>query len=393
MKKTVILSVLLLCCLSVLAQDSFYYWTDCHYPQNSGRLPEQIRELSAGEKNVKIIFGGDATANETPDVFRKSMDSFREELSKLRSFATLYLTRGNHDYQTKNDLSLTMDNKQTASFIRSEMNGKVIRNAADRTGNYWYFDNRKARIRYIAMDSTDSVQESTVKYGFGDTQLEWIFKKAMMGTPAGYGVVLFFHAPVCPDNSTTEYGVRICDALEAFAAARNFVWKDEVIPFSRLKNVKLLYVQNGHRHMDYAQYHNGVLHVLTAADTRGFSSKSNVFDKVTVSADFSSIDMVRCGKVLGTDRHFNLKPIVLEKGSSVKLNSGLEGCWNVKDGAGNYFIRENKKGERKGDPGWHYKNNIASISSDGTIVAKERGDAMAWISTADKEEYFMIIVK
>lgn len=389
MRKTTLLILLIFVRLSAAAQDSFFFWTDSHFPRNAGKLPEMIRDARSEEPTDKAFYGGDVTLNVQSDEFRAAMDSFFVEMSHLHPMVKLYLLRGNHDFYTKKDFGCTLDDAQTARRLASAMNGRVVRNGADRNSNYWYFDNRKARIRYIGMDTTDSVVDSKVNFGVGDTQLRWIFTKAMLGTPPGYGVVMLFHVPVSSDHKVgLKVSGEVCRAIEAFASGRDFEWKGERIPFSNLRDVRLLYVQNGHRHFDYAQYHNGVLHVITSADTKGFESGTNVFDRVRIDKDFSRIDMQRFGQ--GNDRRFNLVPIVLRKGESVRLESDVKGIWSVRDGCGNVYSKKLDGGRGKG---WIFSTKIASVGGDGTVTGLEAGDAMACVQAPGKEEYFLLIVK
>lgn len=314
--------------------DGFFYWTDTHFPENSGYAPAIMNYIQDRIGPVKKFYGGDATKN--APALSPGMDLFSSSLQQAGEYGSLYLIRGNHDFtSTTSDLEPdpeTMDNEQVSGYIRSFCASDAVWDRSAGTGNYYYVDSRNGRIRYVVFDSTENVADGRVEYGISASQIKWVFGQAVATLPEGWSLIFMSHVPVDPRHTK-------CDAITQVA--------DSIVASDISKNTLLCLA--GHRHSDIESGIGSVFQVLTEADCLKDCARTvtpysfpldkkcpgsvneHTIDYVSVSRDHAVITFKRIGH--GYDRVFNIRPIEVAVGEIVKLPSGTLGTggWTVYD--------------------------------------------------------------
>lgn len=390
------------------SSDCFFFWTDSHLEKNDGYAPEIIRYAGSrlGRRVPKTFFGGDAIPSFTDDI-KPFIDTYRNQSERVMECGSLYQVHGNHDFTFKykpGGEGVTLDMDTTAAIIRSVMSmDGVVRNPDDANSNYYYFDEPKARIRYIVMDSSDSVKDTNIGFGLvdcvGPVQRHWIFSEGIMKAPGKYSVIVISHVPqlAC---STGESTPEVEDALGAFAMHQRYLMDGVDYRFDLRSDLKLLAVFAGHDHHDMQMYKDGVLHIFTAADANYRDFRRDPYATLerrisgTVDAqalDFVCIDkrkdvirLVRLG--YGPDRVFHLNPIIIKPGESYKVPD-VAVRWDIYD-TGSVL---KKKEDEKYTYFWDLSRQVASVDDSGMVTALAPGDATLMAEMADGTRMFYYI--
>ena len=235
------------------------------------------------------------------------------------------LLRGNHDFvnytgdfKPEWGKKKALPQEEVASIIRSASKGSVVRDSCDRHSCYGYFD--RNGIRYILIDTSDHVADSTVIYGMSDNQIDWILSEAVLKAPQGSGIVLLSHIPLAgqlfQDFVPSHVEMRRCLLGAVRAEAVEFAGK--IYDFAGRKDLNFLMVLSGHRHRDSGDNSDGILQILTGNDSltpnpriespavgeRG-TVLEHCIDYVSVSEDFSTDAIIRIGR--GQNRIFDVK--------------------------------------------------------------------------------------
>ena len=117
----------------------------------------------------------------------------------------MYTAKGNHDFTIKHDAKTDAGFTYSGIEARKIVMGskgcaEAVTNAADPEACYYYFDNPSAKMRYIVVDTTDSITDKrpfwAVVSGMHDAQLLWLAEHAFATIPAGWNVVVAHHIPV-----------------------------------------------------------------------------------------------------------------------------------------------------------------------------------------------------
>lgn len=367
--------------------DGFYFWTDSHFPYNAGHTADIIKYLCDNSAKRKVFFGGDATKNDTD--LAQSMQMHLGQEKQIASFTRFYAVRGNHDFtlstHVQQEGSNILSQEEVSKVILSHTCRKVVPGPAESGACYYYFDEKKAGIRYLVLDSTDSVRDGKNRYGIGEVQTEWVKDVALASLPEGWRLIVVVHVPLSKDQSRHQSLIDIRDLLPA----------DSV-----------LMVLSGHRHFDFQNYENGFYDIITACDTYSMAHffgrspfvsdaserfegtlREQCFDYVSVSSDYKTIRMERIGA--GNNRTYSLEKVTLAEGESACLSSSLEGEieWMVYDGTGN--ATDNRE-----NPYWIFSSTIVEIDGNGTVTALKNGEAIAVAIDRDgNNEYFCIQVR
>jgi hypothetical protein len=284
----------------------------------------------------------------------------------------------------------TMSNVQVHRYLSWFTSPDAVTATNGYPANYYYVDNVKAKIRYLVLDSTDSVSESRVKYGVSEHQRRW-FDMSVSSLPKGWSVMVLSHVPFAKDHTTHKSLVGVGDAISSLAHERN-----------------VLLALCGHRHSDVESGISDVFQVITAADClvdmgriqTPYSVKQpkkvagtvseHTIDYVSVSKDHSKVMMKRIG--YGHDRLFNIKPIKGQVGATIQLKSALEGVvsWFAYDAEGSEVILSGDGWSRD----FKTSHNNASVTSDGfvTLLSSAPSIIVATDSYGTKE-YFFITLK
>lgn len=397
---------------SMGTSDSFLYFTDIHAKSNAMLSPKLINEVLASTTCNKVVCGWDAIeAYGTKDDILSQYNSLNKLINTYISpYSDVLSSRGNHDFTIKtnsNDPSgYTFTQQNTRNMIFKKTENKFVFNEADQSGCYYYYDNKFQGIRYIVLDSCDTVNSGNVAFGVqyvvGKTQMDWIAGNAVMTTPAGYGIVFIMHIPITDTTGDSGGHQNFTNVLTLVESVQNktsnVTINDSVYDFSRL-NVNVLMTLSGHMHNDLQTYKNGVLHIVSASDafyqdykespffinppTRGKGNTTEqLIDFINIDKSDNVIKAIRIG--VGYDRTFNLQKHSLTIGNKVTLSSKLSGTltWNSYNSVGN--TKKNKV--------WNMVNDVVSVNN-GTVTALKAGEAVVFAMDQNQnKEFFYIAV-
>lgn len=370
--------------------DAFFFWTDTHYPDNAGNTAAVLEYLQEKIGPTKLFFGGDVALN--ADRLDPGVSANSSSWMQMCQYGQFFPIRGNHDFMSSTAITVaspeTMNNHEVRRYLASFTSPEVVYNPDDALANYYYIDNRKAKIRYVVFDSTDSVKDERVIYGMSDKQRKWIFDGIYAGLPKGWSVMFLSHVPFAKDHVTQPQLLEV---------------GENILQLSRDRNVLLSVC--GHRHSDVESGIGTVFQVITAADCLVDMAKivtpysvslpkkekgtvnEQTIDYVSISKDHTKVTIKRIG--YGHDRIFNVKPIFCPVGENLTLKSGLNGPlkWFAYDAEGNSVIPS-------GD-GWHRLFETSciglTVSSEGVVTSLSPvpGIVVATDQSGVKE-YFMV---
>lgn len=290
--------------------DGFYFITDMHFPDNYGNSAALIERLENMTERRVIIFGGDVLTY--VDDIEKDMAMQISALQQMRGVSPVLWARGNHDivnYTGKREW-IKGERKAFPSWESEKLLGyfrpvAAVSNPSDPYTSYFYYDSPGRKLRYVVFDTTDSVQDDNMQSGISETQLNWIFEKAVLGAPKGYGIVFAGHVPFLGEKGVSPAR----DALSAFSTHSLYESGGRTYDFPARPDVNMVCVICGHRHNDYSyEFPGGQPQINVEADCNYESMKrtketieEQSFDYVSISKD-GKVRTVRIGK--GEDRLF-----------------------------------------------------------------------------------------
>lgn len=222
--------------------DAFIFITDAHWTQNAGNSPALINYIADKVNLTKLISGGDTgNAGGAVDFVNTIRKAFP---------GRVYHVFGNHEYFYPANGSLL-------AYNMSMYNDDVHTGDPDR--NYYYFDNNRAHIRYIVLDSySPGTADSTgAKPGYEEEQIAWLTNTAL-DVPAGWGIIVFTHHMYYMNLTTMALtspptgGQAALDVLDTYNASEDN--KGEVIC-----------VVQGHTHHDRITHTTGGIPVIITA--------------------------------------------------------------------------------------------------------------------------------
>lgn len=387
---------------------SFIFITDTHVTSNCLNSPQQIKYILQNTPIDKVIWGGDAISaygNNIEQQWEWHCNAFD---ANIKGFGDFYKVRGNHDftirYSEGSEGGKTLSQHQTFQYLFEDAPYNIVRNLNDPDGCYYYFDDDNSKVRFIILDTNDSVTEGNVPWGLinevHDIQLEWITNIAIASIPNNYCIVFVSHNPITDttsaDNNTYTNVLQLVNAVNAKGTGNigsvNY-------NFSSLENVKVILYLSGHMHHDLQTYKNGVLHVVTASDAAygDYQADSFVVDKsgrnganaqcfdcVCINKDKDNISFIRFG--VGGNRYFHLQPIRLKIGEERLINTTQEGkeiTWYSYNSSGNSYS----------DGVWNLNNTVIVVDNYGVVKGQQRGDAVVlnMNEKGDKEFYNIIV--
>lgn len=384
MKKTEDLS-------AVKSSDGFVFFTDTHVKSNDLNTSKFINLVLDKTPIEKVIWGGDAISAYGSKSALDSQWIFQKEaFNLLNPSAKIYCVRGNHDFTIKNapedSSGFTYSQAESFKMINEVMESAVVRNDADSTGMYYYFDDSQNKMRYIVLEAFSNSKDGDVAWGVSTgvfkKQLDWIVFTAILTTPPGFNIVFVLHAPITDTTGGAWKNYRnVFDVVSAASEKKSCVVNDAAYDFSSLVKVNVLMVVSGHHHHDMQTYQHGVLHVTTASDAH---YNDYIRDPFSVMAgrrkdfaqhciDVFSFDLknqlvrvIRIG--VGGNRLFHLTPVEIgikeRKTFSISLKGNVK--WFSYDAYGNSY----KKGK------WTLHNNVISVSENGIVIGNTVGDAV-----------------
>ena len=412
---------------------SFFFLTDPHVKWNrkmSGRIVAElirrtgIRIVLCGGDLVEA-FGADYPTDKGAIDYAISV--YREHwVRPIRSAGgRLYTAKGNHDFtvrhapgaDAKSATGYTMDGLAARKFIRDEFTeGGIVSNADDPSACYYYFDDTAAKTRFIVADTTDSEAPGMtawgVRSGMHDSQLRWLAERALGTTPAGYGIVAMHHIPCMGVVGKDEDAKRFTPwrtMLEAYQARKPWSSGGLAYDFSNAVG-RIILDLTGHHHSERQTFSEGILHLTEPCDAAyddyiygskpwcgdlPRKKKGTIYEQtlsvVQVDAVRRLVYVTRIGG--GQDRVIHLDPVAVRVGATHRfaatrfVGSVSFACYDC-DRAASKPIPG-----RPYDRLLEYRNDVASISPDGTLTAFRPGTSLVVARNAALEkEIFPVTV-
>lgn len=387
---------------------SFIFITDTHGTSNTWNSPQQIKYILQNTPIDKVIWGGDAISAYGDNIEQQwewHCDAFD---AIIKGYGKLYKVRGNHDFTIRtsenSDEGRTLSQHQTFQYLFKDAPAGIVKNAEDPDGCYYYFDDDNSKIRYIIIDTDDSVSEGNVPWGVWngvhDVQLDWIANTAIASTPDNFDIIFVSHIPIT-DVTYDQYATykNVFQLVNAVSSKKIGKIGSVYYDFSSLKGVKVLLYLSGHMHHDLQTYQNGVLHVVTASDAAymdymadpfvvdksgRYGANAQCFDGVCVDKSKEKISFIRFG--VGGNRLFNLRTIRLKVGGETLLNisqMGEEFTWYSYNSSGNVYSNGI----------WTLNNTVVAVDDHGLVKGEYAGEAVVlnMNEKGDKEFYNVIV--
>lgn len=389
---------------------SFVFITDTHTPFNRMLSPKLISYLLSHTQMDIVVWGGDAIGAWGN---KKTIETDWEKQTLFDSIISargrLYKVRGNHDFTIKESSTsnngVTLSQQKTAQLLFKNHPVDIVLNEADPAACYYFFDDKRTRVRFVVLDTTDSIKGGDIAwgtvYGVHDRQLQWIADSAIATIPKGYNIIFLSHVPFTDTTGARHKELSNVREIVDAAAKRTAGRVGNVnYDFTNLRKSSVLMCLSGHNHQDMQTYRNGVVHMVTASDAayndyktdpfvkdlsgRAKGSINEVcFDCVSINKKKKLISVYRVG--IGGDRFFHTKALKLKVGKSRQLkaliNSNVE--WRCYNASGNQY---NGK--------WRLYNDVVDIDDHGTVICKKQGEAVALaIDEMGNKEFFNIIVR
>lgn len=369
---------------------SFIFFTDTHFPDSEPEQAALLEPICRTEGVTRVIWGGDAISRYAdPDSAWAIQLDVEKQISR---FAAVYNVRGNHDFSRRvrpgeEGTGSTLSQEETARRLSAVRGQDAVPNEADPGACYYYFDDVKAQVRFLVLDTHDEVPDQNVamgtRYGIGQMQLQWVCTQAIGTVPPDWSLLVFSHAPVWWPGMTEKYEGAFAQIL---AAARD-------------RGVSILAWMSGHIHRDTQLAQEGLWEITTYCYTPTaprvlmFDTEKTMrdgadrpcFEVATLEKGHKILRLRRVGA--GHSRTFHLESIVLKEGSSVKIHPRMNAVsrWECLDAYGNYLHHEK----------WTYECRSVTLDpATGTVTAMQEGEAMVVAFAPDGErESFLIQVK
>ena len=247
---------------------TFPFFSDNH--QRNGYAGILISEVMKACHIPYCFFGGDSISNgyidseETMIAQDKAFDTMMSYIPNGR----LCRAVGNHDgfwnvSSATGDEYYYTDSQIYELFMREESIAQNKHFGGD--GTYYYVDDIASRVRWIVLDTNDSVVE--------DEQIDWLRDTALHFNESGWSVVLISHQPL-----SNHYHAGISNA----AAVRDVI-AEHVTNTELVHPANIVGCFSGHIHRDRI-YHGAA--VNTKDDTEGATMP---FVQVTITSDHTSI--------------------------------------------------------------------------------------------------------
>lgn len=402
--------------------DGFWFITDLHIKSNFCRSGDLLAELVRRTPLAKVVCGGDIV-----DAFAKGFDTDRQAVEyaidaykdkwvePIRAAGgRVYTARGNHDFTVCHANATPQDRMQGFTLDGGRARGVIVDSSGHDivtdTGNpeacYYYFDDRKTKIRIIVADTTDTQRSGDIPWGVQRgmqmRQLKWLAENAFSEVPQGYGVIVAQHIPVAGllgNDRDTKLLIPFCNMLEAYQNRDVFEFEGWTCDFSSAHGHILIDV-SGHRHCEMLTFQKGILHVTLPCDaaygeyiersrpwcgdlprkSRGTVAEQT-FDAIQFDRRRSLVHFTRVGG--GQDRSVSLKPMRIPVGQStpfVVRHLKGEVRWGCYD-ADRVTHRPNPKDRYNKTVKYH--TTFATMTRSGVLTAIKPGEVVVVAMDAD----------
>lgn len=255
--------------------DAFIFITDVHWGDNKKRSPYLIEQIKRKTGVQKVFFGGDVPiAYGTSNKMMSDVLDFNNQFRQLKRQRDLYSVIGNHDFTIKT--SATDDTGTTLPVSESyALFGREFERYTNIKQNkmYYYVDNSATKIRYIFINTEESVDTTTpwgVQAKISQEQEDWLTNEAL-NVEDGWKIIAIGHVPIYPDAAS--YSSKLDILKQTFdgynsRAKLDIISVDGVTATTDLTNAKGQFVAYlcGHNHKDEGFIENGIAFISTGCD-------------------------------------------------------------------------------------------------------------------------------
>lgn len=366
----------------------FIFFTDTHFPDSEMDQPALFEPFCRNEGVTRVVWGGDAISRyASPDSAWAQQMAVEEQISQ---FASVYNVRGNHDFSRRlrpgETAGCTLSQEETAERMRAIRPDDVVSNGEDPGACYYYFDDAKARVRFLVLDTNDKIADENAPMGaayqIGKIQREWICSQAIGTAPEGWSLIIFSHVPMWWMSPSSQYPAPFNRIREA----------------AKERNLPILAWIAGHIHRDTQLAQDGQWEITSYCYTPTFprvmmfdtdpslreGDDKPCFDVVTLGKGHRTLSFQRVGA--GHSRIFHLETKEIRVGASCKLRPTLKKIdrWECLDAFGKYLNQES----------WTYSCQSASFDEQTRkLTGLAPGEAMVVaISPEGVRESFLVRV-
>ena len=423
--------------LSSRCDDAFFFLTDLHIPANRCRSGALLAALVAETGVQNVICNGDMPeAFGGKDSIDRTIADYREKwvAAVERAGGDFYAAKGNHDFTIRDTPTstngFTYSGREARDILMdtAAIRERAVTNPDDPEACYYYVDFPEKGIRYIVADTTDSLRTDrtywAVKYGMGETQLNWLAENALATIPDGWAALVVNHIPVativsCEWDDVPGLMAPWRRLMEAYQNRGKATVGGREYDFTGATGT-LLCNLSGHEHCERQTFQNGLWHITQPSDAAynadfrygsapwgpDFPDKKagtpyeQTFDCVHVDLANRALHFTRIGG--GYDRTFHLDPITVRVGETADLNalpsnlstfqpfnfSTSKLGWACYDAD---RVAVSPHPDNKWQKSIRYFNDIAEISPDGVLSAKKPGESVIIATAPDGTRDFFAV--
>ena len=326
--------------------EEYIFITDTHILDNNRKSPGLLKFLLENTNSNRVLFGGDMIKNYgTQDEMYKQAYTWNNLWGKaVVGYEGLYNCRGNHDVTRRtsgtDNTGYTVANSGVYAMMLRKNALNISQDLSSENPLYYYFENKKQKIRYIVLDSTErGPQKTDVELpwhngvGISPTQLNWLIAK-VKELNDDWSVIIMSHIGMTKNVLTANYDPAIyyepvLGVIEAMAQKKSYSFSGKVSglsvynyeineDFSSLK-ANVLYIRNGHDHRDNYDF-TGVWEIGSIADAAypyddsflggKHARTAGTVEEQALDVDIVDIEdgMLYCNRIgSGYDRTFHLE--------------------------------------------------------------------------------------
>ncbi len=309
------------------------FMTDIHFAPNDKHRFYLNRTMTAYKniaKNVGcelLLLGGDYTNEGCKEYKTAAFREFRTYFDGIK-----YLpAHGNHDDGSIWDKYYIEKESNYDNHIPPEEMYDLFYNhlpdigaCVPNKGLYYYYDDKKQKIRYIVVNPCDVPYtrdengklkyEAQHDYAIGQEQVDWLVNEALKFDEDGWGIILLSH--ILPFQNFTDTSRKrllfLHYLLKAQSEGGRYVYRSTEKDFelsvnvnfaSREHRAEFLFALIGHEHTDY-EIKWGKLNYILRANTVAYranplradgSAGQLLFDFVVVNREDRTADVIRVG--------------------------------------------------------------------------------------------------
>ena len=301
---------------------TFAIITDIHWGSNKKYSPALIKEVMENTNCKFVINNGDSAFSSRGDHNTKENGvADLNAVRKLFNNATnnnFYCVRGNHDNNSTgspdDNPDYILSENEMYSLLVEKYDHKIVGDIENPTGLYYYFDDKKNKIRHIILDSFEDGQGEGV---MSVKQMKWFCEKAVQFDEEGWNICVYTHKPISPFE-TSDFGevsgiliaIRYGTQYSKTYTDNNSETYDINVDFAGKRHT-VMFVANGHAHIDTLKQDNNITYFKSVCNAAYINAteitdrdgvNSQAFDVVCINKNTKQINLVRIG--CGNDRIF-----------------------------------------------------------------------------------------